>query len=196
MLKNNNIFLVFLLFFPVFLISQKNVDKIDIKNYFDYNYNNLSGNFPSYRSYSDSIVIIEKKSPTKAMIFSAIIPGSGQFYNKSYWKIPVIYGVAAYFAYMYNTYNDSFHEYSDKYEAAIISDDGQILKLATSYKSIREFYRDNRDSFIWYMSLLYLVNVLDAYVDAHLFDFNVAEDYRSLPGKIQVVPSIKFKINF
>jgi hypothetical protein len=187
------IFLIFLFFLPALLFSQNSNEKIYINNYF--NYNNLSNITPAYRSYTDTI-LPEKKSPTKAMIFSALIPGLGQFYNKSYWKIPIIYGLSGYFVYMYKTNNDNFHKYSDKYEAALVSEDDNIKGMATTYQSWREYYRDYRDSFIWYISILYLVNILDAYVDAHLFDFNVMEDYKSLPGKAASIYSIKFKINF
>jgi hypothetical protein len=180
-------FLILFLFLPVLLISQRDVEKIDIRRYFDYN-NSNNIDLPQ-RYYTDTITTI-KKSPTGAIIRSAIIPGLGQLYNQSYWKVPVIYGVAAFFAYEYKTNNDNYKVYSIKYEAVKETD----ATRADYYKRWREFYRDSRDSYIWYFSLLYIINILDAYVDAHLFDFSVDEDYsfRQIPGNY----SIKFKINF
>jgi hypothetical protein len=208
-------FIILLLFLPVSLISQQDNEKIDlspaagiytenssyqgirinskrkddsfIRKYFDYNSSN-NYNMP-LRYYTDSLTTI-KKSPTGAMILSAIIPGLGQFYNQSYWKIPVIYGVAAFFTYEYKTNNDYYKIYSNKYEAVKGTDE----KNAGTYKRWREIYRDSRDSYIWYFSLLYIINILDAYVDAHLFDFSVDEDYRF--RQISGNYSIKFKINF
>jgi hypothetical protein len=113
------------------------------------------------------------KSPGKAAIFSAVLPGCGQFYNESYWKIPVIYGVGTFFLYEYLEYDKRFDDYSKKFNASITPSNPNG---SSSYKAYREYYRDQRDAFLWYGGFLYLLNVLDAFVDAHLYSFDVSDD--------------------
>ncbi|MBK6771917.1 MAG: hypothetical protein IPG78_07310 [Ignavibacteria bacterium] len=113
-----------------------------------------------------------KKDPWKAVLYSALLPGAGQVYNKSYWKVPVIAGLGGYFVYEYIRNNNKYIEYKDLYQnsqnTGNASGDPQLLAL-------REFYRDQRDNFIIYSLILYVVNLIDAYVDAQLYDFDVSE---------------------
>ncbi len=114
-----------------------------------------------------------KKSPTLAVLLSAALPGAGQFYNESYWKIPIIGGLVGYFGYEYFRNNNLYKDYRDRYvqsQTAVNPAGDQNLKI------LREFYRDQRDDFVWYFLIVYVVNMVDAYVDAHLFDFDVKED--------------------
>ncbi|OGU67589.1 MAG: hypothetical protein A2W30_05485 [Ignavibacteria bacterium RBG_16_36_9] len=112
-------------------------------------------------------VFIMQKSPWGAVARSAVIPGLGQFYNESYWKIPVIWGVGALFisGWVYN--NNLYKDYKDLF----------IETGNNTYLSYRDFYRDQRDNFTIYLVLLYILNLVDAYVDAHLYDFTVEEDF-------------------
>ncbi len=110
------------------------------------------------------------KSPAGAAIRSAIIPGWGQLYTESYWKIPVIFALGGWLAYGWVTNNRDFITYRDLYEGSI-TDQNQTGNL--NYKLYREFYRDRRDTYAWFFGLLYLLQIADAFVDAHLFDFSV-----------------------
>lgn len=116
-----------------------------------------------------------KKNPWKAVMFSAVLPGSGQFYNESYWKIPVIAGLGGYFVYELIKNNNRYLDYKSQYQNSQTqqnpSGDPYLL-------SLREFYRDQRDNFIIYSGILYVVQLVDAYVDAQLFDFNVSDKAR------------------
>lgn len=114
-----------------------------------------------------------KKSPTKAVLLSAVIPGAGQFYNESYWKIPVIAGFVGYFGYEFFRNNNLYKDNRDLY---FNSQTPENPEGDQNYKTLREFYRDQRDDFVWYFLIVYVVNMLDAYVDAHLFDFDVSEE--------------------
>ncbi len=114
-----------------------------------------------------------KKSPTTAVLLSAVIPGAGQFYNESYWKIPVIGGLVGYFGYEYFRNNNLYKDYRDQYAA---SQNDTVPDGNLNLKTLREFYRDQRDDFVWYFLIVYVVNLVDAYVDAHLFDFDVRDD--------------------
>lgn len=135
-------------------------------------------NFFKENSYSNNFTDslktgISEKSPIKAVIMSSVFPGLGQFYNESYWKIPLIYGLGAFFVYEYKDYNKKFNDFNSRYEASKTIDNP-----AGSYylKSYREYYRDKRDAFLWYGGALYLLNILDAFVDAHLYNFNVSDE--------------------
>jgi len=112
------------------------------------------------------------KSPWGAVGRSAILPGWGQYYNESYWKIPIVWGVLGWFTYLYVENNNLYKEYSDLYtESLEDSESGDSY-----YRRARDTYRDERDKYALLLGLSYLLNLIDAYVDAHLFDFNVTEN--------------------
>ena len=117
---------------------------------------------------SDTVFVMQK-SPMGAMLRSAVLPGWGQFYNESYWKIPIVWGVSAWFAYNWIEQNDSYKYYQDLYNISLT----ETSNGNSDYKSLRDFYRDDRDLFGIYLGLTYFLNLIDAYVDAHLFDFDV-----------------------
>lgn len=136
---------------------------------------------------------VSYKSPTKALIMSSILPGLGQFYNESYWKIPIIYGLSAFFIYEYIDYNKKFKDYNTKFEASVTPDNPYGSYYLKSY---REYYRDKRDAFIWYGGFLYLINIADAFVDAHLYNFNVSDNV-SIEIKSYITNNfLCLKINF
>lgn len=120
---------------------------------------------------SDSVYVMSK-TPMLSVLLSGVVPGLGQIYNESYWKAPVVWGVLGYFAYVWIDNNDKYKMYRDLYtESLIDSDTGN-----RTYRDNRDFYLDQRDQFAVYFALAYLLNLVDAYVDAHLFDFNVSEN--------------------
>ncbi len=129
-------------------------------------------------------VFIMKKSPTGALLRSAVLPGWGQFYNESYWKIPIIWGASGWFIYMWNNGNNLYKKYQTLYHQSLngIPND--------NYKSLRNIYRDNRDQFAIYLGITYLLNIIDAYVDAHMFDFDVG--INNITQKPQLL--IKFRL--
>lgn len=109
---------------------------------------------------------VMQKSPWGAVLRSAIIPGWGQIYNESYWKVPIVWGITGWLVYVWVDNNNLYK-------------DNRTLFLQTGddrYKRFRD-YRDQRDQFAIYIVLTYFLNLVDAYVDAHLFDFNVDENY-------------------
>jgi hypothetical protein len=120
-----------------------------------------------------------KKKPWVAVLLSAVLPGAGQFYNRSYWKIPVVLGLAGYFGYEYWREDKNYRDYRDRYSASQTPEnpegDGNL-------KTLREFYRSQRGDFTWYFIIVYFVNLVDAYIDAHLFDFDVRDEKIRAPG--------------
>ena len=115
-------------------------------------------------STTDSVFVM-KKSPWGAVLRSAILPGWGQFYNESYLKIPIIWGLAAWFIYNWNLNNNYFKIYANL-----------ALQDYNYYYKNRDFYHDQRDLFTIYMGITYLLNLVDAYVDAQLFDFSFSQN--------------------
>ncbi|HLT24553.1 MAG TPA: DUF5683 domain-containing protein [Ignavibacteria bacterium] len=115
-----------------------------------------------------------RKNPWVAVGLSAVIPGAGQFYNESYWKIPVILGAGGLLGYQILRNNDRYNEYKDLYEQSLVITPGGNPII----KEQRDNFRDQRDEFIIYFGLFYLINLVDAYVDAHLYDFDVSEEMR------------------
>ncbi len=120
---------------------------------------------------SDSTFVMTK-SPWGAVGRSALIPGWGQFYNESYWKIPIIWGVMGWFTYLYVENNNLYKKYGDLYSESLdLTPSGD-----SQYKEARDFYRNERDQWALFLGLTYFLNLVDAYVDAHLFDFTVSEN--------------------
>ncbi len=110
------------------------------------------------------------------MLLSAILPGAGQFYNESYWKVPIVVGFGVYLVYNWIDNNKLYKNYHSQYQEALIQDPGGVLTSTQQLLGLREFYKDQRDSFTWYLLIWYFVTLADAYVDASLYDFNVSGD--------------------
>ena len=101
------------------------------------------------------------------------MPGWGQFYNESYWKIPIVWGGLGAFAYAWKWNNDKVNFYQNKYET----------EHNSAYYNLREFYRNQRDLNTVFLIIVYLMNVVDAYVDAHMFDFEASREFSSINYK-------------
>ncbi len=125
----------------------------------------------------------QTKSPTGAMLRSMAIPGWGQFYNEAYWKIPIVWAGLGAFAYAWKWNNDKVNYYDDLYHS----------EHESGYYELREFYRNQRDLNTVFFIIVYVMNVVDAYVDAHLFDFDIHENRFTLQPEARV--NFKFPIN-
>jgi Family of unknown function (DUF5683) len=116
----------------------------------------------------DSVFVMQK-SPWGAVLRSALLPGLGQIYNESYIKAPIIWGGLTALVLGWRFYDKRYSAYKNIYSQ----------NLDDRYKNVRDFYRDQRDLMSIYIGLVYLLNLVDAYVDAQLFDFNVQENYQT-----------------
>ncbi len=121
---------------------------------------------------SDTTKYEMKKSPWGAVLRSAVLPGYGQFYNESYWKIPLIWGVLGYLGYQWDDRNKLYQDYRDLYNQSLL----ETVNGNEIYYKRREDYRDQRDLLAVFIGLTYFLNLIDAYVDAHLFDFTIEEN--------------------
>ncbi|WP_073220305.1 DUF5683 domain-containing protein [Aequorivita viscosa] len=141
---------------------------------------------------NDSIfndVEYEPLAPARAAFYSAVLPGLGQAYNKKYWKIPIIYAGMATGVYFYKKQNDDYHRFRDAYKrrlAGYTDDEFQGIsndRLINAQKSAQK----NKSVSIIVTLAFYLLNVIDANVDAHLRQYEVREDL-SLQPNLEVNP--------
>jgi hypothetical protein len=134
----------------------------------------------------DSIERRMKRNYHRATLYSAILPGAGQVYNKKYWKVPIIYaalGISAY-AFFYNKtwYNKCQYALTVTIDGGDISTvDPQLKPFVTANDqngiiTYRDNFRKNQDYSVLFFLLFYALNIVDATVDAHLKDFNVNSD--------------------
>jgi len=127
-------------------------------------------------------------SPKKASTLSAIIPGLGQVYNKKYWKPPILYAGLAALIYATDFNSKNYKDYKDAYKLRMDGDIGTIdkydiqlvneeLKYSDeSLLKLKDYYRRNRDFSIILIGFAYIINIVDAAVDAHFYRFNVNND--------------------
>jgi len=121
---------------------------------------------------------INPLAPARAAFYSAIIPGLGQAYNKKYWKIPLVYGAIGTGVYFYTTNNKEYNRFRSAYKQRLRGQDDEFkgqYSDATLINAQRGFQR-NRDMSLAVSIGLYILNIVDANVDAHLQQFNVNDD--------------------
>lgn len=127
---------------------------------------------------------IDPLKPSKAAFYSALIPGLGQVYNKKYWKVPLVYGAMGTSLYFYSTNNNKYHEIRDTYKrrlAGYIDDQYQYLDN-NRLVAAQRFYQRNRDLSLMLTVGFYILNIIDANVDAHLMQFNVGDKLSIAPN--------------
>lgn len=128
-----------------------------------------------------SIGLPFQPNPKKAGMFSAILPGLGQAYNRQYWKLPIIYagvGAAAYFIHFNNS---QYQEYRKAYIARIDGDpsttDPYVGVFTTdALKQLQDGYKRYLDITVLVTGLGYMLQVMDAVVYAHLKNFDISPD--------------------
>jgi hypothetical protein len=150
----------------------------------------------SQKNAADSLEIkksVVAHSPRKATIYSAVLPGLGQIYNKKYWKVPFVYGGFATFGYFINFNNDLYIKYKHAY-SDIIDDDpntnsfknlnvnpiyfeaDKISQFTERLKRAKDGARRNRDLLVISTAVFYAANIIDASVDAHFFNFDISDN--------------------
>ena len=120
-------------------------------------------------------------SVKKATTLSTIFPGLGQFYNKSYWKTPIIIGAFASMAYIIDFNSRGYSRFKLAYDLRVDGDDSTVDEFGGRYSGdylnkYKKSYRRNRDLAIIGTIGLYLLNIVDAHVDAHLQDYDISDD--------------------
>lgn len=127
---------------------------------------------------------INPLAPAKAAFYSAILPGLGQAYNKKYWKIPIVYGAMGASLYYYSWNNKKYHEFRDAYKNRLAGNTDDKYEYLDDSRLItaQRFYQRNRDISILLTAAFYVLNIIDANVDAHLLQFNVNDNLTLNPN--------------
>ena len=162
--------------------------------------------------------------PIRAMWLGLVFPGGGQIYNHKYWKLPIIYGGFLGCVYALTWNSQMLHDYSQAYLDIMDKDPnpksyekmlpigyditGREERFKNTFKNKKNFFRRNRDLSIFAFAGVYLLAVIDAYVDAELSTFDISHDL-SLhlePTVIQTtsartlgreaVPGIRFTLSY
>lgn len=132
-------------------------------------------------------------SPTRAVWLSALFPGLGQIYNRRFWKLPIVAGGFMGLGYGVTWNNTQYKDYTQAYRDIMDSDpatnsymnffppttqesDLDVTWLSSTLRTRRDYYRRNRDLCIICCVALYLVCMIDAYVDASLAHFDISPD--------------------
>ncbi|HIY69280.1 MAG TPA: hypothetical protein H9828_07680 [Candidatus Alistipes intestinigallinarum] len=135
-------------------------------------------------SYKTNDVSSVKKATTLACIF----PGAGQIYNRSYWKVPFVVGGFASMIYCIDWNNRGFQRFKKAYNLLADyeqhpenypngpTDEFRGRYSADFIKNLRDNYRRNRDLCIILSGALYVLQIIDAHVDAHLKDYDISDD--------------------
>ena len=115
--------------------------------------------------------------PNKATFMSSLVPGLGQYYNQKYWKIPIIYGGFTGLIYYASYNNYVYKKYRREYKWATDDDERTVSKYpAANTERLKDTWRRYRDICFIGIGALYLLQVIDANVDAHFFDFTIDKD--------------------
>lgn len=129
---------------------------------------------------NDSLTAASKKRANKAALMSAIVPGLGQVYNKKYWKLPIIYGGSAVLIYFISENNKEYKKfrqaiiYRNDKDSSTVDDFPRFTNEDLSVR--KNYYRRNRDLSYIFTGLLYTLNILDAYVDSQLMNFDISDN--------------------
>ena len=150
-----------------------------------------------------------KHRANRAAVYSAVLPGLGQAYNKKYWKIPILYSgfvALGYFIEYNNRYYKIFrkaYRYRVDGDSSTVDDYVRQYPDANSLLVARDYYRRTRD-LMWIISSgVYVLNIIDAYVDAHLSDFDVSDNLSistqpvfRFTGNGEAVPALSVCLSF
>lgn len=131
--------------------------------------------------------------PQRALWLAIVLPGAGQIYNRKYWKLPIVYGGILGCIYAMRWCNMMYHDYSQAYMD--IMDDNpetdsynEFLHLGATidesnestyqnlFKKRKDYYRKYRDLSVFCLIGVYVLSIIDAYVDASLSQFDISED--------------------
>lgn len=133
-----------------------------------------------------------KPDPIRAMWMGLVLPGGGQIYNRKYWKLPIFYGGFLGCAYALTWNNQMLRDYSQAYLDIMDTDpntksyekmlplgysiEGKEKRFQETFKKKKNYFRKYRDMSIFAFAGVYLLSVIDAYVDAELSSFDISED--------------------
>ncbi|OGS69339.1 MAG: hypothetical protein A3F91_15580 [Flavobacteria bacterium RIFCSPLOWO2_12_FULL_35_11] len=131
-------------------------------------------------------------SPAKAAFYSAVLPGLGQAYNKKYWKIPIVYGALGSGIYFYQSNNTNFNRARTAFKLRINEKpdefdglNGNIFLSKDALISAQKSYKKDRDLSLLVTIGLYVLQIVEASVNAHLLQHNVDSNLSVSPSIIR-----------
>ena len=165
-----------------------------------------------------NVVVKEKKlssnniynplSPSKAAFYSAVFPGGGQAYNKKYWKVPLAWAAVGIPTYFYLNNNSEYKRYRKAYKLRktglvdeFTLEDGTELISLTGLERAQKTLRGNRDLSLLVVIIGYVLQIVEASVNAHLLQFDANDNITvnptimSNPIKIEA-PSVGFSFKY
>ena len=190
MFQKNVILAIFLLS-SLYCFSQKDTTNVVVKG------QKLSSNN-----------IYNPLSPSKAAFYSAVFPGGGQAYNKKYWKVPLAWAAVGIPTYFYLNNNSEYKRYRKAYKLRktglvdeFTLEDGTELISLTGLERAQKTLRGNRDLSLLVVIIGYVLQIVEASVNAHLLQFDANDNITvnptimSNPIKIEA-PSIGFSFKY
>lgn len=172
------IFSVFLLFFCRFAFAQTNQDTIRVSNVPKENISEIKPKsenqiLENIRQENGPAKVL-KLNPMKAGLYSAVLPGLGQFYNKKYWKIPLVWGAVGTGVGIALWNQRNYTRYRNAFIAELNGLPNEFSGIKGVDKNVLGNAQDSskrqRDYAIGITALIYILNIMDAVVDAHLYE--------------------------
>ena len=179
MFFKKNILILAIAFYSATLFAQKDSTGVKLKDI------KIKGNINTTEG------VYNPLSPSRAAFYSAIFPGMGQMYNKKYWKAPIVWAALAIPTYYYQTNNSDYKRFRTAYKLRknglqdeFTSDNGissvSLQTLETAQKQLRE----NRDMSLLSGVIIYILQIVEASVNAHLLQFNTDDNLSFKPSLI------------
>lgn len=125
-------------------------------------------------------------SPSKAAFYSAIFPGGGQIYNKKYWKAPIVWGAMGTSIFLYLDNNKEYDRYRTafKMREAGLQDEFANIVSRNGLISAQKTLKSNRDLALLTTVVFYVLQIVEASVNAHLLQFNTNDNLTFSPSVI------------
>lgn len=196
MFYRKNICILVFAFLSAVIFAQKDSTNVKVEEF------KLSGKLNTSEGIYDPL------RPSKAAFYSAIFPGMGQIYNKKYWKAPIVWGALAIPTYYYQINNSDYKRYRTAYrlrKAGLqdeFTDDSGVSSVSLeTLETAQEQLKENRDFSLLSGVILYVLQIVEASVNAHLLQFNT-DDNLSLkptfiPNQMKFdAPSVGLKIKY
>ncbi len=194
MLSLKKILFIFVTFIAISISAQKDSTQVDNLK--------IKGNIKINSNYFDPL------SPSKAAFYSAILPGLGQIYNKKYWKAPVVWGAMGTSIYFYLDNNNEYNRYRTAFKLResglkdeFTNDNGSLLISRNGLISAQKTLKSNRDLSLLTTLVFYILQIVEASVNAHLLQFNTNDNLTFSPSVISnpirhEVPKVGLKLKF
>ena len=147
-------------------------------------------------------------APAKAAFYSAILPGMGQVYNKKYWKAPLVWVALAAPTYFYLNNNSEYKRFRTAYKLRktglqdeFTDDLGNVSVSLETLEKAQEQLMENRDLSLMWGVILYVLQIIEASVNAHLLQFNTDDNLSFRPTFVKNpilfnAPKVGFTIKY